>query len=70
MGTAALRTDAERKRLATLKARGALRGIEIARSTDDRGRPVYIAVKWAMCKRFETLDTLAVWMTIIDGQSE
>lgn len=60
----------ETKRLANLKARCALVGVELYQSSDDRGRPLYVAVKWALTKHLESLEALAAWVAMVDGKAE
>lgn len=61
---------ADAKRLANLRARAALQGVELHVTTDDRGMPLYCGVKWAMCKHMHSLDDVAEWVQRIDGRSE
>jgi hypothetical protein len=62
--------DQDRKRLANLKARLALVGCELYETTDDSGRPLYVAVKWAATKHLQTMDALATWTAMVDGRAE
>ncbi|MBT9491494.1 MAG: hypothetical protein IV107_03930 [Paucibacter sp.] len=59
-------TDA--KRLATAKARAALRGIVLVESLDDRGAPEWIASLHAMTKAFSSLDDLERWLDLVEGK--
>lgn len=52
---------------ATLKARAALAGVTVHTLQDDRGRPEYIATRWAMTKAFSSLDELAAWLDRVAG---
>lgn len=58
------------KRFATLRARAALAGVELHRSTDDHDRPLYCAVKWAMVRHLSSLDEVAAWLAQVDGRTE
>lgn len=66
-------TDKEQdaaKRFANLRARAALSGVEVYTTTDDRGAPLYVCVKWALTKHLQTLDALAAWLAMVDGKAE
>lgn len=58
------------KRLANLRARCALVGVELYATTDDHDRPLYCCVKWALCKHMRSLDELAAWVASVDGKAE
>lgn len=58
------------KRLATLRARAAIQGVELHVSSDDLGRPLFVGCKWALCRHMSTLDEVAEWVSRIDGQKE
>lgn len=55
-------TEADAKRLATLKARAALAGVMVLDSKDETGRPEWVATRWALTKAFSSLDELAAWL--------
>lgn len=57
------------KLTATLKARAALRGIVLVESSDDRGRPEYIATWNAMVKAFDSLDAVNAWLDRVEGRA-
>lgn len=46
----------------TLQAKAPLAGFQLTRSTDDRGRDVFIASQWALTARFETLAEVGDWL--------
>lgn len=52
----------DRKALATQTARGALVGVTVYAMRDDRGKPEYIATRWALTKAFSSLADLAAWL--------
>lgn len=52
--TAAAACTVDAKTFATLQARCALLGVSLVRSTDDAGREVFIASKWALCRQLDT----------------
>lgn len=56
------------KLVATHKARAALRGIVLIESSDDRGRPEYIASWNAMVKAFSSLDEVSAWLDRVEGK--
>lgn len=58
------------KRLATIRARLALQGCELYISTDDSGKPLYVATKWALTKCMPSIDELAAWTAMVDGRTE
>lgn len=53
---------------ATAIARAALRGIVLVESTDDRGRPEWIASWNAMTKAFDSLDAVNAWLDRVEGK--
>jgi hypothetical protein len=61
---------ADAKRLANLRARAALQGIELHTIDADHGRPVHIVTKWALTHCLTSLDELAAWMRLVDGRQE
>lgn len=58
------------KHLATLKARCALAGVALTESTDDHGRPVFVASRWALTRQFESLNDLDQWVDRVTGKTE
>mgnify|MGYP000860901081 CR=1 FL=1 len=60
--------DVDAKRVATLKARAALRGIVLVESIDERGRPEWIASWNAMLKAFDSLDAVGSWLDKVEGK--
>lgn len=64
------RLTPEAKRLANLRARCALQGVQLFVTADDRERPSYISTKWAMTFQTSSLDELAEWVNRIDGRQE
>lgn len=58
------------KRLANLKARACLQGVELHVIDGDDGGPEFICIKWAMTKRLRSLDELAAWVSMVDGRTE
>lgn len=58
------------KRLANLRARCALQGVQLHVIDGDNGLPLYIVTKWALTASLDSLDNLAAWVSRVDGQSE
>lgn len=58
----------EQKRLATLIARAALRGVTVYRTESDFGGVEYVATKWALTKSFSSMDALEAWLLRVCGQ--
>jgi hypothetical protein len=58
------------KRLANLRARCALQGVELHVIDGDDGKPLYIATKWALTASFDNLASLAAWVARVDGKRE
>lgn len=58
------------KRFANLRSRAALAGVELYAIDDDAGKPLFVGVKWAMCRHMHSLDEVAEWIGRIDGKSE
>jgi hypothetical protein len=56
------------KAFASLQAHAALHGITVLESTDDRGRVVYIATRWALTKELPTLAALHAWLEQVTGR--
>ena len=57
------------KLLATLTARGALRGIAIYLLDDDRGRDLYLAVQGVWQREFKTPDEVSAFLDLIEGRA-
>ena len=55
----------EHKRLATLQACAALAGFAVQISDDDRGNPLYVITRGAMCERVIGLDELERWLEAV-----
>lgn len=55
------------KLLATLKARCARLGIELYVSDDDAGRPLFVAVKWAMTRHMQSVDEVEAFIRQAGG---
>lgn len=55
------------KRLANLKAQAALSGVSLVESTDDRGRTVYMASRWAHTKQLDSLDEVETWLMRVNN---
>lgn len=53
---------------ATAIARAALRGIVLIESTDDRGRPEWVATWNAMTKAFGSLAEVDAWLDRVEGR--
>lgn len=59
------RTKAD-KVFSTLQAKAALAGFQLMRSTDDRGREVFIASQWALTAQFETMAEVGAWLQRVE----
>jgi hypothetical protein len=57
------------KRLANLTAQAALSGVSLVESTDDRGRTVYVASRWAHTKQLNSLDEVEQWIGRVAGST-
>jgi hypothetical protein len=57
------------KQFATLQARAALAGVQLLRSTDDRGREVFVASRWALTAQFASLAEVEAWLQRFGGLS-
>jgi hypothetical protein len=55
------------KRLATARARAALRGIALHALEDDRGAPLYVASWNALTRQFGDLAEVERWLARMDG---
>jgi len=62
-----LLTALEQKRLATAKARAALRGIVLQVIESDAGRPEFIASLHALTRAFTSLGDVETWLNRIEG---
>jgi hypothetical protein len=58
------------KLFATLQARAALAGVELVRSTDDHGREVFVASRWALTAQFASLSEVETWLQGFGGREE
>lgn len=56
------------KRLATARARAALRGVIVHHLLDDAGRPEYVATQGPWTVSLRTLDELEAWLDRIEGR--
>lgn len=54
------------KAFATIQACAALAGVQLVRSTDDRGREVFVGSQWALTAQFETLPEVAAWLQQVE----
>lgn len=66
-GSSQARAD-EGKAFQNLRAAAALKGIALIATTDDRERPMYVASRWALCKSFDSLDAVGVWLEFVTGR--
>lgn len=57
------------KAFATLQAKAALLGVALVRSTDEAGREVFIASKWAMCRQFDAVDEVERLLARMAGEA-
>jgi hypothetical protein len=57
------------KRVATAKARAALRGIVLHPLADDRGRPEFVATQGAWTRSFGTIEAVEVWLDRVEGRA-
>lgn len=55
------------KTWATLQARAALVEVSLVRSTDDRDRPIFIASKWALTTRLDSVEAVETFLRRIGG---
>lgn len=55
------------KTFATLQARAALAGVALSRLDDDRGKPMFVASKWALTRQLASLEEVASFLTKIGG---
>ena len=55
------------KRLATLRAKCALAGVQLLAAEDDRGAPTFICTKWACTASMSTLDEVEQWLERFAG---
>jgi hypothetical protein len=56
------------KRFATMQARAALVGVSLVRSTDDRGRPTFVASKWSMTRQLDSIEAVEQFLRLVGGQ--
>lgn len=56
------------KRVATAKARAALRGIVLHQLADDRGRPEFICSQGPWTRTFTTIDAVEAWLDQREGR--
>ncbi|WP_457443788.1 hypothetical protein [Roseateles sp. P5_E4] len=61
-------SEVDTKPFATAAARAALRGIVLIESTDERGRPEWIASWNAMVKAFLSLAEVELWLDRVEGK--
>ena len=54
--------DADRKHYLTLQARAALRGIALNATDNDAGAVLYVASMHALCKAFDDVAEVEVWL--------
>lgn len=57
------------KRLATARARAALRGITLHHTDDDRGAPLFVASMQALTRSFDDLAEVEKWLDKIEGKA-
>ncbi len=55
------------KTFATLRARAALVGVSLVKSTDDRDRPVFIASRWTMTRQLDTIEDVERFLKLVGG---
>lgn len=56
------------KRLATARARAALRGVVVHHMLDDTGRPEYVVTQGPWTVALKSLDELEAWLDRIEGR--
>jgi hypothetical protein len=56
------------KRLATARARAALRGVVVHAMPDDTGRPEYVVTQGPWTVALKSLDELEAWLDRIEGR--
>lgn len=66
MTSAAAIVDA--KRIATAKARAALRGIVLHQLPDDRGRPEFVATEGPWTRSFSSIEAVEAWLDQREGR--
>ena len=58
----------EKKRLATLRARAAMAGVQLhVYGDEDTGQTVYLVSRWALTRQLESLDAAEAWLTQVTG---
>lgn len=55
------------KTFATLQAKAALIGVSLVRSTDERGREVFIVSKWALCRQLDSAESVEQLLAQMNG---
>lgn len=65
--SAAIVTDAERKRFQTLRAQFALAGFEFFVSGEG-GRAIYFVARWSFTRRMASLDDAARFLRMVGGR--
>lgn len=56
------------KRYENCRARCALAGVALVRSTDDRDRPVYVVSRWGLTKQLDSVEAVERWLEMVTGQ--
>ena len=56
------------KQLHTARARASLRGVALTRIEGDDGRPLYIASRQALCRSFDDIGQVEVWLDKVEGE--
>ena len=67
MTAAQLRDIEADKRVATARARIALRGATLHAMKSDRGRPVFIVSHWSLTKEFDEIAAVEAWLAEIEA---
>ncbi|MDZ4145691.1 MAG: hypothetical protein U1D29_14345 [Burkholderiales bacterium] len=58
----------EKKRLATLRARAAMAGVQLhVYDDEDTGQTVYLVSRWALTRDLASLDAVETWLTQVTG---
>jgi hypothetical protein len=58
------------KAFENLRARCALAGVALTRSTDDHDRPMFVVSRWALTKTLPDMASVAQWLTMVTGKTE
>lgn len=61
-------TLVDAKRVATAKARAALRGIVLHHLADDHGRPEFVATEGPWTRSFTNIEAVEVWLDQREGR--